>query len=162
MNIRLCKMTKSLCRQYFKDFQMDPDVFLDMTKFKEYEYSDENCNAHVDRYEQLGRVYMAVMLDEQPIGEIILKDINLEQRCCTLGIHLQNDSVKNQGYGTHAEILAIQYAFHEMNLEVVYADAIKKNMRSQHVLKKVGFQEMHADEDFIYYICEKSVWKQPE
>ncbi len=118
---------------------MDPDIFLYMTDFKEYVYSAEQCDDQVDRYERLGRIYMAIMLDERPIGEVILKNINMAQRHCTLGIHLQNDSIKNKGYGMRSEILALQFAFNELNIEVVYTDVIKKKKRSQHVLSKVGF-----------------------
>ena len=37
---------------------------------------------------------MAVMMDQMPIGEVILKDINAEAKQCTLSIHMQNDSFK--------------------------------------------------------------------
>ena len=74
------------------------------------------------------------------------------------GPNVHNDSVKNKGYGTQAEILALQYAFKEMKLNTVYAEAIHKNKRSQHVLKKVGFVETHQDNTFIYYRCDKDRW----
>ena len=158
MNIRLCAMTKELARQYYRDFEMDPDLFMDMDKFHPYVYSAEKCDETVERYQRLGRIYLAVMLDGAPIGEVILKNIDREQKCCTLGIHLQNDRVKNKGYGTQAEILAIQYAFDEMKLDTVYADAVHKNKRSQHVLHKVGFRETHSDDTFVYYECKKDSW----
>ena len=102
----------------------------------------------------MGRVFLAIMVNEAPIGEIILKNIDTDQKCCTLGIHLQNDSIKNKGYGTKAEILALRYAFADMKINTVYADAIHKNKRSQHVLRKVGFTETHQDDAFIYYRCD--------
>lgn len=158
MNIRLCEMTKELARQYYKGFEMDPDRFMDMEKFRPYVYSAEKCDETVARYQRMGRVFLAIMRNDEPIGEVILKNIDKDQKCCTLGIHLQNDSVKNKGYGTQAEILALQYAFKEMKLNTVYADAIHKNKRSQHVLKKVGFVETHQDNTFIYYRCDKDRW----
>ena len=158
MNIRLCEMTKELARIYYKDFEMDPDLFMDMTKFHPYIYSPEKCDETVERHGRLGRVYMAVMVNDRPIGEVILKNIDLERKCCTLGIHLQNDHVKNKGYRTQAEILAIQYAFNEMDCDTVHADAIHKNKRSQHVLTKAGFVETHRDDTFVYYRCDKAAW----
>ena len=71
---------------------------------------------------------------------------------------LFNDNVKNKGYGTQSEILAIQYAFKDLKLDTVYADAIHKNTRSQRVLSKVGFCETHRDHTFIYYRCDRSCW----
>ena len=158
MNIRLCEMSKELARRYYKGFEMDPDLFKDMEKFRPYIYNDEKCDDTVTRYRQMGRVFLAIMRDDEPIGEVILKNIDTDQKCCTMGIHLQNDSVKNKGYGTQAEILAIRYAFEVMKLNTVYADAIHKNKRSQHVLNKVGFLETHQDDTFIYYRCDKDRW----
>lgn len=156
-NICLCKMTKQLCRAYHQQFEFDPDIFMDMTRFRRYAYSQEHADAHWQRQFDQMREHLAIILDERVIGEI-----DRDQKCCTLGIHMVNASVKNKGYGTQAEIQALDHAFHAMGLNTVYADAILKNARSQHVLKKAGFQEMRRDESFIYYICNKSFWKHPE
>ena len=87
---------------------------------------------------------MAVMMDQMPIGEVILKDINAEAKQCTLSIHMQNDSFKNRGYGTQAEMLTLEYAFTALNMKTVFADAIHKNKRSQHVLEKLDFGKSAA------------------
>ena len=50
-------------------------------------------------------------------------------------IHLQNDAVKNKGYGTQAERLAIAYAFDALGVDHILADSVEKNRRSQHVLE---------------------------
>ena len=39
----------------------------------------------------------------------------------------------------------------KLNLETVYADAIKRNVRSKHILEKIGFQYMHSDEILDYF-----------
>ena len=49
----------------------------------------------------------------------------------TFSIRMKNDGVKNHGYGTKAEILALDYAFHTLELKTVFADAIHKNKRTQ-------------------------------
>ena len=108
-----------------------------MSRFSVYQYSEERYDAYWQRQLDLGRVHLAVMLQDAPIGEVILKNIDEASRSCTMRIHLQNDRVKKRGYGTQAELLALQYAFHEMQMDTVYADTIKKNQRSQHVLVKV-------------------------
>lgn len=161
-NICLYKMTKDLCRAFHQQFSYDPDVFMDMTRFRTYEYTPEHADAHWQRQFDLAREHLAIMLDAHVIGEIVLKKIDHEKQCCTLGIHMVNDTYKNKGYGTAAEILALDYAFETMRMQTVYADAVLKNTRSQHVLEKVGFKETHQDDTFVYYICEKSSWKRPE
>ncbi|MBQ5868939.1 MAG: GNAT family N-acetyltransferase, partial [Lachnospiraceae bacterium] len=62
-----------------------------------------------------------------------------------------NDKFKGKGYGTKAEQLAIAYAFDELKMKKVNADVIHKNKRSQHVLEKVGFQFIYADEERKHY-----------
>lgn len=65
---------------------------------------------------------------------------------------------KNKGYGTQAEILMMQYAVSKLGLKTIYADAVLKNQRSQHVLKKVGFVETHCDDRFCYFKCDLEEW----
>lgn len=162
MLIYLKPMSKELARRYYSQFVLDLDLFMDETKYKPYVYSEAASDATVDRYAQLGRIFFAVMLDHEPIGEIVLKNIDQAKSCCTLGICMRSDEFKNRGYGTSAEILALEYAFDELGVKTVYADCILKNKRSQHVLKKVGFQETHRDDTFIYYKCDSANWQKPQ
>ena len=83
------------------------------------------------------------------------KYIDMDKRECSMGIHLRDDSVKEKGYGTQAERLILQYAFEELGMIAVNADAALKNTRSQHVLEKVGFRYTHEDDTFKYYRCER-------
>ena len=41
-------------------------------------------------------------------------------------------------------------------MQTVYADAVCRNVRSQHVLEKVGFRFVREDGAFRYYECTKS------
>ena len=162
MNIRLCNMTKELCRRYHEHFAHDPAMFADMDCFTPYVYSPAHADAHWQRQRDLGRVHLAVMLGDEPIGDLVLKNIDRSEGCCTMGIYLCNDSVKNKGYGTQAEMLALKYTFEEMGLNTVYADALHKNKRSQHMLEKVGFQETGRDDSFVYYRCDRDSWIRPD
>lgn len=162
MNIRLRNMTIDLARKYFSNFEMDPMLFADDSQFRPYVYSQEESDARVERYAYLGRVYLAVMLNEEPIGEVVLKNIVPEQKHCTLGISLVSDFYKNRGYGTRAEIMALEFAFDQMGMETVFADSIHRNKRSRHVLEKVGFREIKRDDTFVYYRCDKDYWNRPE
>lgn len=156
MNCYLCKMTEPLLRQFFQGFANDPDLFSDMNHFTAYTYSETAVNERWERQRQLGRIHLAVMLEQEPIGEVILKNLDSEKGY--LSIHMKNNSVKNRGIGTQAEILALEYAFGSLGMETVFADAVHKNKRSQHVLEKVGFQKIREDMQFVYYRCEKETW----
>ena len=76
MNICLCEMNTKIARRYFRNFVVDPDLFLDDQPYRPYVYSEEIADAAVLRHRQLGRAYLAVMLDDEPIGEVVLKNID--------------------------------------------------------------------------------------
>ena len=160
MNSYLCKMTKHLHRQLFQDFTNDPDICSDMNHFSKFTYCEANVDARWERQKKLNRIHLAIMLGQEPIGEIIIKDPDAEKGM--LSIHMKNDVFKNHGYGTRAEVLALDYAFHTLGLQTMYADTIHKNKRSQHVLEKVGFWKTHADEQFVYYKCDKETWSRQD
>lgn len=148
--IRIAPMTREMCRRFYKGFQNDPAI----GHYYEYVYSEKTADQYYDRNSTSDRMLFAIMVEDQIVGECKLKDIDLENRHCSMGIHLQNDSVKGRGYGTRAERLILQYAFQELGMVTVYADAALHNLRSQHVLEKVGFCFTHEDDTFKYYRCE--------
>ena len=46
------------------------------------------------RNSESATISFAVMLDDRVIGDLVLKNIDRENRTCELGIHLKDDSVK--------------------------------------------------------------------
>ena len=153
MCIRLESMTRRMCHIYMAGFVPDPALWADPGDYRPYVYEPEACDRYFERNRALGRIHLAVMLEDAPIGEVILKKIHREQKHCTLGISMQCDRYKDRGYGTRAEILALRYAFGTLGMDTVYADALLGNRRSRHVLEKVGFRETHRDDTFVYYVC---------
>ncbi len=116
----------SLLNEYYKDFEMDPDIYMDMSLFHEYQYSAEKVEAYYNKLKsQKDRVDFLIMLNEKPIGEISLKHIDNSARRCEISVHLQNDRVKNKGYGSQAERLIIEYAFNKIGINFLYAKFIK-------------------------------------
>ena len=155
--ITLCPMDRAILHEYYKDFVMDPDIFADMSRFQPYVYAPEKVDAYFDRLaSQKDRMDFLILHGGAPIGEIALKHICGGQ--CELSIHLQNDSVKNHGFGTRAERLLLDHAFQDPGMTAVRADAVLKNRRSQHVLEKVGFRETGRDDVFISYRITRSDW----
>lgn len=151
MDISLKPMTKKLCREYYSDFEADPIIYMDMSLFKEFTYSHDWADMYYNRQSEKQRIFLAIMHHDLPIGEVILKNIDMDKQECTLSIHLQNNKVKGKGFGTQAIILALDYAFKELEMLIVNADAVIKNERSQHILEKVGFKFLRRDEVFCYY-----------
>lgn len=150
-NVSLCLMTRQLCHELFQSWENDPDLYMDMNLFTPYQYQEDAVNRYFDSKQSPSRILFAIMCDGRPIGELQLKQIDLESKECTLSIHLQNDTVKGRGYGTCAEKLALKYAFDVLGMAAVNADAVTKNARSQHVLEKVGFQYLGERDGFKHY-----------
>ena len=153
--ISLRPMTRALCHALFDGWQNDPAVYRDPARCQPYRYDPDAVDRYFDEKQEPTRVVLAVMLGEEPIGEIHLKHIDPTQGTCALGIHLKCDAVKNKGYGTRAEALALDYAFHALGLRTVYADALIGNTRSRHVLEKAGFRFVEERDGFRYYRCDR-------
>lgn len=156
MDITLTPMSRPLCHEYFRGFENDPDIFMDMSRFAPYEYVPERVDRYFEKQQAPDRATFFIMLGGAPVGEVGFKHIDREKRECELTIHLQNDRVKNRGIGTAAERLALNHAFGVLGMETVNADAVLKNKRSQHVMEKVGFTFVREDETFRYYVCRRS------
>ncbi len=149
--IHLTPMTDALFHQYYRDYENDPDLYMDMAAFALYQYTPDWVENYIQRKREKKQLVFAVMQDGKPVGEVLLKNIDSDKGECTLGICLQNDSVKGRGIGTRAERLILEYATTQLGMKTVYADAILKNTRSQHVLEKVGFTQIGEDDTFKYY-----------
>lgn len=153
--ISLCVMTRELCHELYKGWENDPALYMDMDLFTAYKYDKNTVNRYFEAKQTPSCIFFAIMRDKNPIGELQLKQMDCENKECTLSIHMQNDTVKGYGYGTRAEQLAIQYAFDVLGMIAVNADTIIKNTRSQHVLEKAGFHYIKEANGFKYYRCER-------
>ncbi len=155
VNIELKPMTRELCHALFMEWENDPDIYSDMSLFKPFIYTEEYADKYFDSKQKPDRKVLAIMLEDKPIGEIQLKQIDYDKKECELSIHMQNDSYKGKGYGTAAEKQAIDYAFSELGMATVNADTIAKNKRSQHILEKLGFEFLKEEDGFRFYRIEK-------
>ena len=129
--ISLQLMTRELCHQIYKKWENDDSIYMDMGLFKTYIYDEEKVDKYFDAKQNPSRMLFAIMLGDNAIGELQLKQIDMKTKECTLSIHMQNDAAKGKGYGTRAEQLAIEYAFEKLGMKAVNADT---------VIKKVVFQ----------------------
>lgn len=150
MKVTLQPMTREMYHRYLKEYENSPELYLDPSKCKPYVYDPETVDRYVQRQIDLKRIPLAIMLDGEIVGEIVLKNIE-DRRCATMGLCLKNAAYKDRGIGTQAERLAVQYVFDKLDIPTLYADSIRPNTRSQHVLEKVGFTQIGEDETFKYY-----------
>ena len=154
--IQLKAMTRELCHELYKHWTNDASIYMDMRLFQPYVYDEAAVNRYFDaKGQDASRRLFAIMLGDQVIGELQLKQIDYDKKECTLSVHMQNDAVKGNGYGTQAERLAVRIAFDELEMTAVNADTVIKNTRIQHVLEKVGFRLVREDDTFKYYRIER-------
>ena len=160
MAIKILPMTRERMHELYRGFSLDPAIFADMSLYeqkKNYIYDPQKVDMLFDmRAQEEGSIAFAIMLDNAVIGEVGLRHFSTQTKECELTVHLQNDSVKGLGYGTLAEKLAIDYAFDILEAESIYAEALVKNTRSQHVLEKLGFQHIGEEDGFKQYRLRKS------
>ena len=156
--IELLPMTRERMHALYRGFALDPAIFADMAlyeKRKHYVYDPERVDRLFElRSEEPGSLAFAVVLNGTVIGEVGLRHFDAEAKECELSIHLQNDAVKGRGYGTQAERLAVAYAFDVLGAKRVFAEALMKNTRSQHVLEKLGFRYTGEADGFRQYLLE--------
>ncbi|MBP3315101.1 MAG: GNAT family N-acetyltransferase [Clostridia bacterium] len=148
--ISLKPMTPEMYHAFFQEYENDMDLYLDKNDFTEYVYNREKVDAYIQKQISLKRLPFAIMCGEEMVGELKLYDI-VSGKSATLGITMKSKKYKDKGYGTQAERLAIDFLFNELDIPVLYADSILTNTRSQHVLEKVGFQFLYADEQRKHY-----------
>lgn len=153
-HIYLKEMTYEMYHMFFKRYVNDKDLYLDKKDFYEYVYTKERVNQYIQKQIDKKRIVLAIMYDDNIVGEIKISDIK-ENESCSFGITMINDAYKGKGIGTQAELLLVDYVFNILDIPVLYADAIITNVRSQHVLEKVGFNCIGEDEIKKYYKIEK-------
>lgn len=153
--ISLQIMSREQCHELYQGWENDPAIYMDMSLFSRYQYDAAAVDRYYDAKQVPSRILFAILKEGKPIGELQLKQIDLQKKECTLSIHMQNDAVKGRGYGTAAEGLALKYAFTVMGMDAVNADTVIKNTRSQHVLEKVGFKFVREENGFRFYRYER-------
>lgn len=159
--ITLIRRTRESCHAFYQALVQDPVLFDDGDPFQPYQYDPGTVDAFFQKREQQrGRMGFSVFLGDMVIGDMSFKRIDREKHSCELEICMINDSVKNKGYGTQAEQLAVQYAFEHMDMETVFADCLEKNTRSQHVLEKVGFELISQSKGIRLYRMTKERYLQ--
>ncbi|MCH5270348.1 MAG: hypothetical protein J1E83_06315 [Lachnospiraceae bacterium] len=94
--ISLCVMTRELCHELYKGWENDPDIYMNMNLFTTYKYDENTVNKYFESKQNPSRILFAIMKDGKPIGELHLKQIDRENKECTMSIHMHNDTGKGR------------------------------------------------------------------
>lgn len=121
-------------QQYVPDPIMDPGPYAYIKEREDEKY--DSLLARESWYPCVG----IFLQNNEIIGQVSFKRIDLEKSRCELGIALANDSYKGKGYGAEAFALALSYALEVLGLQNIYADTMGSNIRMRRILDRLGFQ----------------------
>lgn len=87
---------------------------------------------------------------EDAIGLIDLFDFDPLHRRAGIGILIQKDMHREQGYGSEALALLINYAFTHLHLHQLYANISTDNQPSLALFAKFGFEKVGVKKQWIF------------
>ncbi|MEM9775288.1 MAG: GNAT family protein, partial [Chloroflexota bacterium] len=79
--------------------------------------------------------------DSAYVGEVVLNDIDDENRSASFRIALGGPEFYGKGLGTEATRLIVDFGFSQLNLHRIELEVYDFNPRAQHVYEKIGFQK---------------------
>ena len=123
--------------KWMNDFQVSDytgrSAFI-TTLDAEREYLNSNINSEC--------CFSIVTLeDDKLIGTISLEDFDYINRVATLGIFIGDEDYRNNGYGTEAIRLILEFGFKYKNLQNIKLDLMEFNERALKCYQKCGFKE---------------------
>jgi RimJ/RimL family protein N-acetyltransferase len=91
---------------------------------------------------QTDRLDLAIarLEDDQLVGEVVLHELDPDNRSCGFRISLLGPEVFGHGYGTEATRLLLAHGFETVGLHRIELEVYDHNPRAQHVYRRVGFR----------------------
>ena len=86
-------------------------------------------------------------IDKTAIGYISIKGINKVAACAEIGIAIMDKKYRGKGYGTEALQKAIDYAFDEFGITVLWLTVFPSNKKAIRSYEKAGFRKEELLED---------------
>ncbi len=108
-------------------------------------------NAHQDIYEakQL-RLAICLNSNSETIGLIDLFDFDPKNKRAGVGIVIQNEKHRNNGFGKQALELVLEYAFGQLQLHQLYANISLENKASIALFATFGFEIIGVKKDWNF------------
>ena len=88
--------------------------------------------------------------DDKLIGTVSLENINFIERSTILGIFIGDKDFRNNGYGTEAIKLVLEYGFKYLNLHSIRLDLLAVNERAHKCYLKCGFRDTGCSREEIF------------
>ncbi len=88
--------------------------------------------------------------DNKLIGTVSLENINFIERSAILGIFIGDKDFRNNGYGTEAIKLLLEYGFKYLNLHSIRLDLLAVNERAHKCYLRCGFRDTGCSREEIF------------
>jgi RimJ/RimL family protein N-acetyltransferase len=107
---------------------------------------------YATRAEQTDRIDWAIIQSATGAwaGEVVVNDLDVENRCCAFRILLQGPRFYGRGLGSEATRLAVEHAF-GVGLHRVELEVYDFNPRARRVYEKVGFRHEGTRRDALFW-----------
>lgn len=104
-------------------------------------------------------VTLLIVADSVPVGMISLHPDDSEAKTAEIGYWIVPEH-HNQGYGTEATELLVEYGFDQLGLHRIAARVFEFNEPSKRLLKRVGFtrEGIHRETEFIDGEYQNTFW----
>ncbi len=100
------------------------------------------------------RVDYSVYMHEQPersVGELVLNDIDAENRSCNFRVALYGGNNFGRGIGSRAIPLILGYGFDVLHLHRIELEVFAFNPRAIHLYEKLGFVREGIKRDSLFW-----------
>lgn len=128
--------------QRARDLIAERDTFMQRGRFLPSPLAVERWI--VTTYERQPPDYLAfavcLRVDDRLIGVVDLEEIDYLNRTAETGSWIAPAEYRNQGYGTEAKHLLLEYAFDVLHLHVLLSTVFEPNTRSVAALLKQGYR----------------------
>lgn len=90
-------------------------------------------------------------LDDVVVGEVVINQIDSDNRSANIRIGLYDAQFFGQGYGTEAMRLAVDYGFRKLRLHRISLGVFDFNPRAIRVYEKIGFVREGVERDALFW-----------
>lgn len=116
------------------------------------QFTEEMHNHWLDTKVASGEVVQFIITikkDGVPIGSVYFRNIDYDEKKAEYGIFIGEDTAVGKGYGTEAAELALEYAFHVLELKKVYLRVFADNKSAIQSYLNAGFGKIDYTENIV-------------
>ncbi|GGA21228.1 GNAT family N-acetyltransferase [Paenibacillus physcomitrellae] len=117
-------------------------------------FTAEQNAAWLERIGQPGKDRVDFMIvpkdSKRLIGEVVLNDIDWDNRSANIRIAIGSAHGRGKGYGQEAMRRMVEYGFRVLGLHRIHLGVYTFNPRAIHVYEKIGFKHEGIERDALY------------